>query len=68
MIGLSDNGAGKKQFYERLSAIFSDIGQVFLATMIIPFFTNRNFNEAYMALLMASVCWAVSLKIIKEAE
>ena len=68
MIGLSDNGAGKKQFYERLSAIFSDIGQVFLATMIIPFFTNKNYNEAYIALLVASVCWAAALWVIKESE
>lgn len=68
MISLSENVAGNKQFYERLSAIFSDIGQVFLATMIIPFFTNKNYSDGYMAALLAILCWAISLKIIKEAE
>jgi len=55
-----------KTFYQRLSTIFSDIGQVFLATMIIPFFTNKNYTSAYFAMLVASACWAISLKLSRR--
>ena len=68
MINPNINTEVNNDFYQRLSTIFSDIGQVFLATMIIPFFTNKNFNEAYLALVMASVSWAVSLWIVKESK
>lgn len=68
MTDTRDNIRVNKEFHQRLSTIFSDIGQVFLATMIIPFFTNKNYNQAYIALLLASVCWAVSLWITKESK
>lgn len=58
-------------FLKTLSSIFADIAQVFLATAVIPFFFNRDYQQVYIGIILTVASWALSLTIainVKEAR